>query len=59
MILQTKNIVKWFGAENSKTFALRDISFQIEYGEMVYVIGPSGSGKTTFLSIISGIFKSP
>ena len=57
MILQTKNIVKWFGAENSKTFALRDISFQIEYGEMVYVIGPSGSGKTTFLSIISGILR--
>ena len=57
MILQTKNIVKWFGSENNKTFALRDVSIQLEYGEMLYIIGPSGSGKTTLLSIISGILR--
>ena len=57
MILQTKNIIKWFGAENNKTFALRGIDFEINYGEMVYLVGPSGSGKTTFLSIISGILR--
>jgi putative ABC transport system ATP-binding protein len=57
MILQAKNIVKWFGTENNKTYALQDINFQVEYGEMLYLIGPSGSGKTTFLSIISGILR--
>jgi putative ABC transport system ATP-binding protein len=57
MILQTKNIVKWFGTENNQTFALHGISLQVKYGEMIYLIGPSGSGKTTFLSIISGILR--
>jgi len=57
MILQTRDIIKWFGTENNKTLALRGINFQLNYGEMVYVVGPSGSGKTTFLSIISGILR--
>ena len=32
--------------------ALRDITFSIEKGEMVFVTGPSGSGKTTLLRLI-------
>lgn len=57
MILQAKNIVKWFGEEDNKTYALRDVSFDLNYGEMLYIVGQSGSGKTTLLSIISGILR--
>jgi len=32
--------------------ALRNISFSIEKGELVYVTGPSGAGKTTLLKLI-------
>jgi cell division transport system ATP-binding protein len=32
--------------------ALRDITFSVEKGEMVFLTGPSGSGKTTMLRLI-------
>ncbi len=32
--------------------ALRNITFSIEKGEMVFITGPSGSGKTTLLRLI-------
>jgi putative ABC transport system ATP-binding protein len=57
MILSAKHVKKWFGEGESKTFALKDVSFDLNYGEMLYIIGPSGSGKTTLLSIISGILR--
>ena len=56
-MLQAKNISKWFGEGEGKTYALKDVSFNVSYGEMLYIVGPSGSGKTTLLSIISGILR--
>lgn len=57
MILSACHIVKWFGENDNKTYALRDVSFDVDFGEMLYIVGPSGSGKTTMLSIISGILR--
>lgn len=57
MILEAKHIKKWFGEGQAITYALKDISFELDYGEMLYIVGPSGSGKTTLLSIISGILR--
>ncbi len=46
----------------SKTYpggfhALKNVSFIIEKGEMIFVAGHSGAGKSTMLKLISGITK--
>ena len=45
MILEMNNIKKQFG----DNVVLKDISFNVDKGEVVSVIGPSGSGKSTLL----------
>ena len=55
--VQAIDLVKWFGAEDIRTYAVRDVSFEAYNGEMLYITGPSGSGKTTLLSMISGILR--
>jgi putative ABC transport system ATP-binding protein len=55
--IQAVGLNKWFGEGDAKTHAVKDVSFEASFGEMLYVVGPSGSGKTTMLSIISGILR--
>ncbi len=55
--LTATGLEKWFGEGEAKTWAVRGITFEARFGEMLYVVGPSGSGKTTLLSMISGILK--
>ena len=38
-------------------WALRDINFEVNTGEVVGIIGRNGAGKSTILKIISGIMK--
>ena len=55
--MRANELVKWFGEGEAKTYAVRDVSFEAYFGEMLYIEGPSGSGKTTLLSMISGILR--
>jgi putative ABC transport system ATP-binding protein len=55
--VKATGLVKWFGEDEARTYAVRDLSFEAYFGEMLYIVGPSGSGKTTLLSMISGILR--
>ena len=55
--IEAAGLQKWFGEGEARTQAVRDVSFEAYWGEMLYVVGPSGSGKTTMLSLISGILR--
>ncbi len=37
--------------------ALRDISFEVQKGEVYAIIGPNGAGKTTLFNCINGVYR--
>lgn len=55
--IHASGLVKWFGEGEAKTTALKEVSLEAFFGEMLYIVGPSGSGKTTLLSVLSGILR--
>jgi len=55
--IEARGLSKWFGEGDARTNAVRDVSFDANAGEMLYLVGPSGSGKTTLLSMISGVLR--
>jgi len=54
-LLKIEKISKKYQAKNGEIEALKDISFDVNEGEIVSIIGPSGCGKSTLLSIIAGL----
>jgi branched-chain amino acid transport system ATP-binding protein len=52
-LLSVRNVTINFGA----LVALRNVSFDINGGEIIGLIGPNGAGKTTVVNIISGVYQ--
>lgn len=46
-----------FSYANSKQNTLNNISFSLDYGQIVGLLGPNGSGKTTIMKTIVGLLK--
>ena len=51
-IIEFKNIVKTYGKDEAKTYALNEVNFSINEGEFIAIMGASGSGKSTSMNII-------
>ena len=66
-MLKIENLVKSFAGEKARgrkgagaqstaaVFAVNDVSFEVEEGELFTLLGPSGCGKTTTLRSIAGL----
>ena len=57
-MIKTVNLQKIFKTEEIETWALNNISLEINEGEFVAIMGPSGCGKSTLLNIL-GLLDNP
>ena len=52
-ILKIENLKKSY----KDTQAVKNVSFNVEKGDIYGVLGPNGAGKSTLLKVIAGVFK--
>lgn len=51
-LLEGRKVTKFFGG----IYALKDVDFHVDRGEICGLVGPNGAGKTTLFNIITGVF---
>jgi ABC-2 type transport system ATP-binding protein len=54
-LVEIKNINRIFMDGKTKIEALKNVSFEIEKGEIFGLLGPNGAGKTTLVNILGGV----
>jgi ABC-2 type transport system ATP-binding protein len=55
-IVQAQNLHKQYDPPKG-VVAVKNVSFDIERGEIFSLLGPNGSGKTTIVSLLSGLLR--
>jgi putative ABC transport system ATP-binding protein len=53
--LRASHLHRFFHAGDEEVQALRDVSLEIEDGELIAITGPSGSGKSTLVACLCGL----
>ena len=53
--LHIRGLCKHYGEGDARVEVLRDISLEVDAGEICVLLGPSGSGKSTFLNLVGGL----
>lgn len=52
-LLEVENLSKSFGG----LIVIRELSFELDEGEILGLVGPNGSGKTTLFNLVTGFLK--
>lgn len=55
MILETKELKKYYGKGDTVVHALDGVDLTVENGEFAAIVGTSGSGKSTLLHMLGGL----
>jgi putative ABC transport system ATP-binding protein len=55
--LRGRHLTRTFGAGETLTTALADVSLDLFAGQLAMLSGPSGSGKSTLLAVLSGLLR--
>lgn len=54
-IVETRDLVKYYGSDESLVKAIDHTDLQVQHGEFAAIVGRSGSGKSTLLHMLGGL----
>ena len=52
-MIEVNHLIKKYGSH----YAVNDLSFQVEKGQIYGFLGPNGAGKSTLMKCMFGIYK--